>query len=191
MSLGDCFFTSENTLKESVNIDNYFTLLGLDECFDIVKTKLEDCYDEILSKIHPDLFVNSSEIEKKNSLLYASQVKEACDVLANPYRRALHLLQLKYRKPQEKELKNIEPAFLMHMLELQEALEKPDKKIQEGLIQKVESLVEEIQQKLSLIFQEFISLPNEHNYKSAISQLGKLKFALNLEQKIIEIQENE
>ena len=94
--------------------EDHFERLGLPRRFSMNSAVLERLYLERSRDAHPD-FASGDEDA-------AAALNEAYATLTDPFRRAEHLLAL-LGGPSAKDDKSLQPAFLMEMLELREAIE--------------------------------------------------------------------
>ena len=74
--------------------DDYFQLYSIKKEFLIDLSKLKLKQKMLLQKMHPDLFVNSTAIEKKVASEFSTLVNHAFGVLRDPITRAEHLCSL-------------------------------------------------------------------------------------------------
>lgn len=74
---------------------DYFTKLGLPCDFEIGEKNLEVAYFALQRKLHPDLFTNKSDEEKRFSLEQTMAVNDAYEALKSPLKRAEYILSLK------------------------------------------------------------------------------------------------
>src|SRR5436190_9808329 len=115
--------TSAAAGKALTSSDNPFELFGLTPAFSLDAEALEAAYREIQSRVHPDRFAHAGDAERRASLQWTTRVNEAYRALKSPVQRASHLLSL-YGVDVAVETNTEMPAqFLMHQMELREALE--------------------------------------------------------------------
>mgnify|MGYP000217347963 CR=1 FL=1 len=67
---------------------NFFKVFGLPLCWQIDLKVLKEKHRSLQKDFHPDLFVNSSEVEKQRSVEKASVINEGFRVLSSPLSRA-------------------------------------------------------------------------------------------------------
>lgn len=100
---------------------DYFEFYGLPQSFNVDESAVKRKFYELSKTYHPDFYINHSE-EKQQEILELSTINnKAYQVLSNPSKRLEYVLQLhghaiegeKYQLPQ---------AFLMEMMEVNEAL---------------------------------------------------------------------
>ena len=137
--------------------------------------------------MHPDFYNTAPEPDKSNSIKYSALLKTAYDVLMHPYQRAIYLLEIIKEKPTAAAL---QPDFdwLAKILEIQEKLEQIDSK-QENLkyITEIEQWKAISQNGVEQKFEKYFSEPSEIIYEQLVKEVGKLKFLLNIEQRIEEL----
>lgn len=101
---------------------DYFQFFGIPRQLSLEAKRLEKIYYELSKKFHPDFHQQKGEGEKRESLEKASALNAAYRVLKEPVARAEYLLQLEGFPPM-KENKQVSPALMMEMFELQEEME--------------------------------------------------------------------
>jgi molecular chaperone HscB len=73
--------------------------------------------------VHPDRFVHAGDAERRASMQWTTRVNEAYRTLRNPVQRAKYLLELEGVDVAFETNTAMPPEFLMHQMELREALE--------------------------------------------------------------------
>lgn len=103
---------------------DHFARLGLVCGFDLSPAQLQKQYFGFQRRLHPDRFATRSPQERALSQQQATALNEAYEVLRDPLRRAAYLLRLAGRAVSVEKTATIEdPALLMEVLEMREALE--------------------------------------------------------------------
>ena len=102
-------------------VTNPFDCLGLPKAFDIPSEVLDQAYHKVLRLTHPDRFIGRTGVEKLAASLQASRANEAYQTLKSFYSRARAYLSVMGHPFDEKASPS--PAFLMEVMEYQEALE--------------------------------------------------------------------
>ena len=88
---------------------------------------LEQRYQALQKQFHPDRFAIRSSKEKRLSLEHVIRLNEAYQTLKNPYTRSAYLLKRVGHDPSDKgHGSKTDPAFLMEIMEIQEALDAID-----------------------------------------------------------------
>ena len=103
---------------------NFFKVFGLPLCWQIDLKVLKEKHRSLQKDFHPDLFVNSSEVEKQRSVEKASVINEGFRVLCSPLSRAQHLLELHGCNANDENAISSDTSFLMKQLEYRELLAK-------------------------------------------------------------------
>ena len=100
---------------------NHFELFELPVSLKTEKAGLAQKYFELQKKYHPYFFVNGTEHEQEQALEISSQLNKALKVLKDQDQTIKYVLQLK-ELLEDEEKYQLPPAFLMEMMELNEAL---------------------------------------------------------------------
>lgn len=100
----------------------YFDALGLPRRQALDLKAIEQHFRDSAKEVHPDRFAQSSPIERKLALEHTTLVNQAYRALKDPASRAEYLLGLEGVVVGKEEARTQDPAFLMEMLELQEAI---------------------------------------------------------------------
>jgi molecular chaperone HscB len=143
---------------------NYFELLQLPQAFDVDLVALKNHYDEVRKSIHPDRFVNKSDVEKRVAVQYSALLNDAYQTLLSPVKRAIHLLAL------QGDCLNLEhetikdEAFLMLQMKLRE-------RIGEG-----EDMEAELAKASKAMIQELTAAFSVEDFKKARLLTQKLQF---------------
>ena len=115
-----CF--SCNSLQNVSDDLDHFKVMGLPHCFEIDSVELEDLYQRLTLKMHPDFFGTAPENQKRLSEKSSVMLNAAYSSLREPTSRARYLLSLFAR---EKNLQTdaLPEGFLQEMFTLQESLD--------------------------------------------------------------------
>ena len=97
-----------------------FTVLGLEPRFDLDPATLEARFRERSREVHPDRQPNASPAERAQAMIRTRALNDAYQVLRRPQSRAEHLLARAGLAIGDHE--QLDPAFLMEILELREEL---------------------------------------------------------------------
>ncbi|MCK5876328.1 MAG: Fe-S protein assembly co-chaperone HscB, partial [Candidatus Marithrix sp.] len=101
-------------------MDNYFTIFGLSQSFEININELTEYYRNLQRTVHPDKFVNAPERERRLAMQKTVLINEAFQTLKNPLKRGLYILQLHNINTDDNTV--MDSAFLMTQMELHEQL---------------------------------------------------------------------
>ncbi len=134
--------------------DNFFTLLGLPQQFEVDLKLLKKNSRDLQRKYHPDRYCNATPQEQRLAAQFSAQVNSAVSVLGNPVRRAVHLLELQGVELNAQNHTEKDTGFLMAQMELREALEEGraarDRQTLEGLSESVALSYNEAQRAFAL-----------------------------------------
>jgi molecular chaperone HscB len=124
---------------------NHFELFDLPVDFMINKDKLVSKYFELQKKYHPDFYTKGTEHEQEEALEISSQLNKALKILKDEDATIKYVLQLKGLL-EEEEKYQLDPEFLMEMMELNEELSagSPEKikQIEKAIYSEVSPIIE-------------------------------------------------
>lgn len=103
-------------------MDNYFELYGLPQGFRPDAAAVKNKYYELSRRYHPDRFATAPDGTRLEALRMAALNNEAYRTLSDVDKTMAYVLKL-HGVLEEEEKYNLPPAFLMEMMELNEALE--------------------------------------------------------------------
>jgi molecular chaperone HscB len=132
-------------LRNIQNIEmNYFELFGLPIGFQVDTQKLRFSFLEIQKASHPDRFAQSTTEEQELALERTALANKGFTLLNNKEFVLAYVLEiLGYMAPDEKFA--LSPAFLMEMMELNEAwMDAEDDEAKQTIITQVNNLKDEI-----------------------------------------------
>jgi molecular chaperone HscB len=105
---------------ERASTSDAFGLLGLPAQFDLDPSVIERAFFDKSKELHPDRFANAPAAERVAALSRSRALNDAYKMLKNPVARAEYLLAQAGVKIGSNE--QLDPAFLMEILELREEL---------------------------------------------------------------------
>lgn len=100
---------------------NYFELYGLPVSFNPDAALVKSKFYELSRKYHPDRFAQANDAERAEALRMAALNNDAYKVLNNPDTAMAYILK-QNNLLQDEEKYNLPPAFLMEMMDLNEAI---------------------------------------------------------------------
>jgi len=103
--------------------NNFFTLLGLPQRFDVDRKRLKQRLRELQRQYHPDRFARATPHEQRLAAQFSAQLNTAASVLGNPVQRALHLLELNGVQVDAQNHTETDSGFLLEQMELRDTLE--------------------------------------------------------------------
>ena len=156
---------------------NHFELLGLPTDFIIDLGALSDRYRQLQKVVHPDRFVNASDLEKRQSIQHSVQINEAYQTLKNPITRAQYLLSLRGVELDAQKETTCDTLFLMEQMELREKLEQiPNQPDAENalaeMLQKVSGLIKSHIAKMAVSFESH----DKKSIEETCEMIRKLQF---------------
>ena len=102
---------------------DYFSLFGLPRRQLVDEPELEVRYRDVQARVHPDKHAHLSSADQRLAMQWATKVNEAYLTLKSPLKRAEYLLRLTGHDPQIEHNTAMPAEFLMHQMELREAVE--------------------------------------------------------------------
>ncbi len=144
--------TAPTSTTQSKSVD-YFAIFGLPRKLWIEMTGLEQKFLQMSWKLHPDNFVNATEIERELSLKRSSELNDAYRTLRDPVGRIEYLLALEGERKEGEKKQQAPPELLEEVFELNESLEELHEAKSSGgslsaLKARIESAEKHFQQKL-------------------------------------------
>lgn len=168
--------------EPKVNL-NHFEIFKETLQFDLDAGNLTVKFRRLQTLLHPDKFASRSEIEQKYSSEQSARVNKAYQTLLRPMERGLYLLELHGQPLLEGEIQ-LPSDFLDDIMEVNEVLESC----------KTAETLEPIRHvntaKLQLLFADVSLSFKEKNIKKARELLCKLKYHVNLDQKIRKLEDD-
>ena len=153
---------------------SYFELFGLPEKFDIDFTKLNEKFRELQAKYHPDRFVNGSDNERLVAVQTTGLINEANETLKSSRLRARYLLTLKGVDFDDEIDTTSDGAFLMHQMEIREALEEVSNA--QDPLARIDDIAQEISGEADALKDEFVEQLESGNLDAAKEAVLKMKF---------------
>ncbi|XP_046399174.1 iron-sulfur cluster co-chaperone protein HscB [Ischnura elegans] len=173
----DLFCSGCNTIQKLDTGRNYFDLFGINERYSVDPKLIQKTFRDLQRQLHPDLYSNKDEEEKKLSEEHSSLVNKAYSVLNHPLRRAQYMLLLK-GVDIEKAPADLSQEFLMEIMERNEevdGLEDEDKIHHLSLMYK--NVMMELSKEAEKAF-------DKGDLEKAKEVVAKMKYFYNLEMKV-------
>jgi molecular chaperone HscB len=101
---------------------DHFALFGLPRCQALDDLALEQVYRAMQARVHPDKHAHQADSDRRLAMQWASKVNEAYLTLKHSRKRAEYLLRLLGHDPQIERNTAMPAEFLMHQMELREAV---------------------------------------------------------------------
>ncbi|XP_076443273.1 iron-sulfur cluster co-chaperone protein HscB-like [Babylonia areolata] len=174
--LTELFFCVCGVVQKPAGKVTFFTLLGVDEAFDLDVKKLSEVYKHLQKHLHPDKFNQKSETEQSLAEEQSSLLNKAYFTLLKPLPRALYLLEL-HGYVIEEGSTSMDPEFLMEVLDLNERIGESST---EDIKEIEEDISSKIQQNTELMSHAFA----EQDYDTARDIAVRLKYYVNVESKV-------
>lgn len=160
----------------------HFALFGLPERFQIDASELDEHYRNLQSQWHPDRFAVAEDASKMRSMMAATRINEAYQLLKRPVDRARYLLSLKGVDTQEETNTAMPAAFLMAQMEWREQL--ADARSSQN-VSALESMAREMRAETSVLIEQLgQALDVQSDSDLAALLVRKLRFLDKLNQEI-------
>src|SRR5689334_5710773 len=122
-TLGIHFCQSCGKLQQLPGNTDYFALFGLPRKLWVEISALEQKFLQLSWKLHPDNFVNASEVEQEISLKRSSELNDAYRTLKDPVARVEYLLEIEGERKEGEKKQQAPPELLEEVFELNESLD--------------------------------------------------------------------
>jgi molecular chaperone HscB len=122
-SLGTHFCSGCGKLQQIPQLLDYFSLFEMPKKLWIEMDGLEKKFLQLSWKLHPDNFVNATEMERELSLKHSSELNDAYRTLRDPVGRVEYLLGIEGERKEGEKKQQAPPELLEEVFELNESLD--------------------------------------------------------------------
>jgi len=122
-TLGTHFCSSCGKLQQIPQSFDYFALFEMPKKLWIEMEGLEKKFLQLSWKLHPDNFVNATEMERELSLKRSSELNDAYRTLRDPVTRVEYLLGIEGERKEGEKKQQAPPELLEEVFELNESLD--------------------------------------------------------------------
>src|SRR5258707_9183282 len=122
-TLGTHFCSSCGKLRQIPQSLDYFSLFEMPKKLWIEMDGLEQKFLQLSWKLHPDNFVNATEMERELSLKHSSELNDAYRALRDPVARVEYLLGIEGERKEGEHKQQAPPELLEEVFELNESLD--------------------------------------------------------------------
>lgn len=122
-TIGTHFCSSCGKLQQIPQSIDYFTLFEMPKKLWIEMASLEKKFLQLSWKLHPDNFVNATELERELSLKRSSELNDAYRTLRDPVARVEYLLDIEGARKEGEHKQQAPPELLEEVFELNESLD--------------------------------------------------------------------
>jgi molecular chaperone HscB len=122
-TLGTHFCPGCGKLQQILQSFDYFALFEMQKKLWIEMDSLEKKFLQLSWKLHPDNFVNASELERELSLKRSSELNDAYRTLRDPVARVEYLLGIEGARKEGEHKQQAPPELLEEVFELNESLD--------------------------------------------------------------------
>lgn len=171
-------------------MSDYFEFMGFPRQMALNDEQLQQRYYDLSREYHPDFHTQADEGRRQESLERSSLLNQAYRTLRDPFERARYLLALEWPDLPEEERKQIPPALLMEVMEMQEKIaeatfeENAEKKEEFGrelvdIEKRLEVKMKGLRGELDAISDAWSALPADADAETKQPLLAKLNTLLN------------
>ncbi|XP_071440081.1 iron-sulfur cluster co-chaperone protein HscB [Hetaerina americana] len=182
VELHELFCRGCNSIQKLDPNRNYFDLFGVGQTYNVDLKVLHNSFRNLQRLLHPDLFSNKDEEEKKLSEEHSSLVNKAYSTLTHPVRRGLYMLRLKGIDIEEAPI-NMSQDFLVDIMERNEEVN--DLKD----VQKIRQLSHVYKNIMLELMEEVKRAFNEEDLEKVKETVAKMKYFSNLEMKLKDLKQ--
>ncbi|KAK4299647.1 hypothetical protein Pmani_028106 [Petrolisthes manimaculis] len=179
LSLTSAFCNKCNKLQPLNPDYTHFEVLGIERNFSIDTVALVKTYRNLQGRFHPDRYSTKSEQEQQFAVEHSSAINKAYRCLLHPVERALYLLELADQPLHEGQI-DMEPAFLMEIMEVNEELAEAEDK------ETVQAIGQRNQEILKRLLRDADAAFSAGNTREARSVVAKIKYYNNVYEKVRE-----
>lgn len=153
-------------------MQNYFVFFQIPQCFSIDLIALKKAYYAVQNQIHPDKFIQTTDIEKYIAIQKTIRANTAYQILKNPSKRAMHLCELNGVNLQNSST-TMPPDFLIQQLNWHETLNQA--KISQNFLA-LEHLKSELHAIRTNNINQIEALLNEKKFSETLKKIQQLTF---------------
>lgn len=165
-------------------MSQYFNLFQLEPSFNIDTEALEQTYQALAARFHPDKFASASAFEQKQAIMMSSTINDAYRTLKSPIDRAAYLLKSQNIDADAPEHTSFSPEFLMQQMEWRETLMDAQMEQNHDAIRALDQEIQEVQ---SSLFQDLQQAFEQQDYESAAQWVRHGRFLNKLRNEIASI----
>lgn len=169
--------SSCKSLQPSNQKLNYFDVMKVEKRFGMETKQLSKTFRLLQAQFHPDRFTLKSEREQQYAADHSSQINKAYRCLLHPVERALYLLELAGQPLHEGQI-DMDPEFLMEIMEVNEELAEADDK------ETVQEIGQKNQRILDNLLQEADTAFSNEDINTARQVVAKIKYYNNIYEKV-------
>ncbi|XP_058888905.1 iron-sulfur cluster co-chaperone protein HscB-like isoform X2 [Acipenser ruthenus] len=174
------FCTTCKVLQPPDEDRNYFDIMDCENSFAVDIQKLQRTYRNLQRSLHPDNFSQKQTKEQELSEKQSALVNEAYRTLLGPLSRGLYMLKLQGLQLEEGTHFAMEPQFLNEIMEINESLAATQTE------EEASDIGHCIQDRLQELIRDVSESFSKGDLKKAKMLLAKMKYFVNIEDKVKE-----
>jgi len=164
---------------------NFFELFDMPVAYEVDLEKLQQRHRDLQKTVHPDKFVNASDLEKRISMQQTSLINEAFNTLRQPVARAIYLLKLKGVDLNLENETTMDVEFLMEQMEMREALSNVRSK--EDPLSELDHFARQIKDKMENMMDGFSGSYENEKLDDAREWIRKMQFMQKAKKEVDEL----
>ncbi|MDH5612080.1 MAG: Fe-S protein assembly co-chaperone HscB [Gammaproteobacteria bacterium] len=164
---------------------NFFELFNVPVAYEVDLEKIQQRHRDLQKAVHPDKFVNASDLEKRISMQQTSLINEAFNTLQQPVARAIYLLKLKNVDLNLENETTMDMDFLMGQMEMREALSNVSSK--DDPLFELEQFSRQIKDTMKNMMKSFSDSYENEKLDDAKEWIRKMQFMQKAKQEVDEL----
>lgn len=164
---------------------NFFEMFDVPVAYEVDLDKVGQRHRDLQKTVHPDKFVNGSDLEKRISMQKTSLINEAFNTLRQPVDRAIYLLKLKGVDLNLENETTMDADFLMEQIEMREALS--DVRSKDDPLSELDDFSRQIKAKMKSMMDGFSSAYENGKLDDAREWIRKMQFMQKAKKEVDEL----
>ncbi|KYR00979.1 hypothetical protein DLAC_02420 [Tieghemostelium lacteum] len=165
-----------NKVQPPLEQFDIFYLFDIEPTFHIDQKDLSHRFKQLQRQLHPDLFEQSSDIEKQHSKQLSTSLNAAYNILRSPLQRAEYLLEQNGYSITD--LNDVDEDLLAEVLEVRELID--DAQSNDELV----NISNENKEKINQAINELEQLFSQQQYKKAQDKVVYLRYLTRIQEEI-------
>ncbi|CAH2295277.1 iron-sulfur cluster co-chaperone, mitochondrial [Pelobates cultripes] len=178
LAMDELFCPTCHSLQPPDETKDYFQVLDCEKTFDVNIQELQKKYRNLQRFLHPDYFSQKSHMEREMSEKQSSLVNKAYNTLLSPLSRGIYLLSLSGITLEEGTDSDVDPHFLLEILEISEQLNDCN------ISSEIEDIGNFVQEKYDSLTADVRNAFQQGDLHGAKLLLAKMKYFSNIQNQV-------